>query len=92
MRYLAAAWNRRDEVALRHVTDPSARSQLEDMRSEAVNLRLQRCTKNQAGDYTCTFRHDYPPAMHQSGHGTAIFLAGPVREHGWYMTVFVSCG
>src|SRR5262249_14340726 len=38
MRYLAAAWNADDQVALRHVTDPSARDQLDGMHAEAANL------------------------------------------------------
>ena len=92
MRYLAAAWNRNDKVALWHVTTPDGRDALEGMRSEAVNLRLDKCTKNPAGDYTCTFTHDYPLALHKHGTGTATFIAGPAREHGWYMTVFVGCG
>ena len=92
MRYLAAAWNRNDQVALRHVTTPDGRNALETMRSEAVNLRLEKCTKNPAGDYTCDFIHDYPRSMHKSGTGTATFIAGPAREHGWYMTYFEGCG
>jgi hypothetical protein len=93
MRYLAAAWNRHDKVALRHVTTPDGRNALEAMRSEAVNLRLRACTKNPgAGDFTCVFDHDYPPSMHKRGHGTATFIAGPARAHGWYMTYFEGCG
>jgi hypothetical protein len=48
--------------------------------------------RNQAGDYTCTFVHDYPRRLHKTGHGTATFVVGPAREHGWYMTVFEGCG
>lgn len=92
MRYLAAAWNRHDTVALMHVTTPAGRGALEAMRSEAVNLRLRACTRNPAGDYTCVFDHDYPASMHKRGHGTATFIAGPAREHGWYMTYFEGCG
>ena len=92
MRYLAAAWNRNDKVALWHVTTPDGRDALDAMHDEAINLRLQKCTKNPAGDYTCEFTHDYPPSMHRKGIGHATFIAGPAREHGWYMTVFVGCG
>lgn len=92
MRYLAAAWNRNDKVALWHVTTPDGRDALDAMHDEAVNLRLDKCTKNPAGDYTCEFTHDYPPSMHKKGIGHATFIAGPAREHGWYMTVFVTCG
>ncbi len=60
MRYLADAWNRGDLVSLKHVTDPSARQQLDDMHKVAVNLRLNHCEKNPGGDYTCFFDHDYP--------------------------------
>jgi hypothetical protein len=56
--------------------------------AEAVNLRLTKCTRNPAGDYTCVFSHDYPLAMHKKGTGTATFT----REHGWYMTYFEGCG
>ena len=92
MRYLAAAWNRHDKVALWHVTTPDGRNALEAMRSEATNLRLRSCTRNPTGDYTCVFDHDYPPSMHKLGHGTATFIAGPARAHGWYMTYFEGCG
>jgi hypothetical protein len=92
MRYLAAAWNRNDKVALWHVTTPDGRDALDAMHNEAINLRLQKCTRNPAGDYTCEFTHDYPASMHKNGIGHATFIAGPAREHGWYMTVFVGCG
>src|SRR5947209_1901017 len=92
MRYLAAAYNRHDKVALWYVTTPDGRNALEQMRHEATNLRLRSCTKNPAGDYTCEFDHDYPPSMHKSGRGTATFVAGPARDRGWYMTVFEGCG
>lgn len=51
MRYLADAWNRNDLVSLKHVTDPSARDELNAMHGVATNLRLNHCTKNEpAGD------------------------------------------
>jgi hypothetical protein len=95
MRYLATAWNDRNTVALRHVTNPSAREQLDAMHSEAVNLRLTSCALQPAGDYQCTFSHDYPaeyahPASEK--HGEAVFLVGPALTPGWYMTVFQHCG
>jgi hypothetical protein len=92
MRYLAAAYNRHDKSSLWYVTTPDGRNAIEQMRSEAINLRLRACTKNPAGDYTCVFDHDYPPSMHKAGHGTATFIAGPARDRGWYMTVFEGCG
>ena len=94
MRYLADAWNRGDLVSLNHVTNPAARAQLNEMHSEATNLRLTRCEKNPAGDYTCHFAHDYPVGYQKPADapGEAVFLVGPADTPGWYMTVFESCG
>jgi hypothetical protein len=96
MTYLAVAWNANDIVSLRHVTNPAARSQLDDMHKVAVNLRLDRCEPRQGlGDYTCYFTHDYPagtPTTMAGGTGHAVFLVGPADTPGWYMTVFQSCG
>jgi hypothetical protein len=93
MRYLAAAWNRHDIVAMKHVTTPDGRAALMGMYAEAVNLRLDYCVARAGqGDYDCHFIHDYPPRLHKTGHGEAEFLAGPARNPGWYMTVFVGCG
>ncbi|MDT7538807.1 MAG: hypothetical protein QOI82_2392 [Actinomycetota bacterium] len=93
MRYLARAWNQHDEAALRHVTDPSARSALEDMRTEAVNLRLSYCVRQKAGDYECFFRHDFPKGYTgKERRGIAQFVVGPATRPGWYMTVLESCG
>ena len=93
MRYLAGAWNRHDVVAMKRVTTPEGRASLFGMYQEAVNLRLDRCQARAGqGDYDCQFVHDYPPSMHKKGLGHAEFLAGPARDPGWYMTVFVGCG
>jgi hypothetical protein len=92
MRYLAVAYNRNDLAALKHVTTPVARSNLLFMRPNADNLRLVGCTANAGrGDYTCAFTHDYPAAMHQTGHGQAHFTAAPADKVGWYMTVLNDC-
>jgi hypothetical protein len=99
MRFLADAWNRDAIEALKHVTNPSARDQLNAMHGVAINLRLKHCDKNPAGDYTCYFAHDYPPhasttmreAHHPNGEGEAVFLVGPADAPGWYMTVFERC-
>ena len=97
MTYLADAWNHDDLVSLKHVTDPSARDELNAMHSVAENLTLDRCEANEAGDYTCYFDHDYPPhasttmQMEDLEHGHAVFLVGPADTPGWYMTVFESC-
>jgi hypothetical protein len=92
MRYLAVAYNRNDLTALKHVTTPVARSNLLFMRPNADNLRLVGCTANAGrGDYSCAFTHDYPAAMHQTGHGQAHFTAAPADRVGWYMTVLNDC-
>lgn len=93
MRYLAAAWNRKDLAAMKRVTTPAGRTALLDMYDEAVNLRLDYCqARSGQGDYDCHFVHDYPAKMHKKGEGQAEFLAGPARNPGWYMTVFLGCG
>jgi hypothetical protein len=94
MRYLADAWNRHDLVSLKHVTDPQARGALEDMRSEATDLRLDHCTFTKArGDYECYFTHGFPRGYKSQGPvGTAEFTVGPADRPGWYMTYFVDCG
>lgn len=92
MRYLAVAWNKDDLVSLRHVTNPSARSELDAMHSEATNLRLTKCVRRPEGDYQCYFAHDYPKTSHKTGTGQAVFLVGPALTPGWYMTVFQRCG
>jgi len=94
MTYLAEAWNADDEVSLKHVTNPSARAELDGMHDVAVNLRLDRCDENvEAGDYTCHFRHDFPTTTttEPGQTGEAVFIAGPADTPGWYMTVFESC-
>ncbi len=56
MRYLTAAYNRNDLVALGHVTTPIARANLLAMRRTAVNLQLVGCTANAGrGDFLCSF-------------------------------------
>jgi hypothetical protein len=91
MRYLAAAYNRNDLVALGHVTTPIVRANLVAMRRTAVNLQLVGCSANPAGDFACAFTHDYPASLHLSGTGHAHFTAAPADEHGWYMTVLDDC-
>ena len=91
MTYLAAAYNSDDITALHHVTEPRAFSRLMRMRSDAVNLRLESCTANPRGDYTCYFRHDFPASEHKPGHGEAVFISAPALNPGWYMYQFQSC-
>jgi hypothetical protein len=96
MRYLAAAYNRNDVAALKHVTTPVAREGLLGMRSVAENLRLVGCKANPGrGDYLCEFHHDYPkgaPETLRTGHGYAHFTAAPADKYGWYMTILNDCG
>lgn len=93
MRYLADAYNRNDLLALRHVTTPVARVSLVAMRRTATDLKLVGCTANAGrGDYSCSFTHEYPPKVHQTGLGQAHFTAAPADAHGWYMTVLDDCG
>ena len=49
MRYLADAYNHDDLAALKKVTNPTAREALAALRSEAVNLHLETCTRQDAG-------------------------------------------
>jgi hypothetical protein len=92
MRYLAAAYNRNDLAALKHVTTPEARNNLLFMRPTADNLRLVGCTVNAGrGDYLCGFTHGFPAASHLAGTGHAHFTAAPADKVGWYMTVLNDC-
>jgi hypothetical protein len=92
MRYLAAAYNRNDLAALKHVTTPKARNNLLFMRPTADNLQLVGCNANAGrGDYLCGFTHDFPATMHLSGTGHAHFTAAPADKVGWYMTVLNDC-
>jgi hypothetical protein len=91
MRYLATAWNNNDLNQLCHVTNPSARAELNGMHVHASNLRLNHCTKLTAGDYRCFFDHDFPKGMKVTERGHAEFRVGPAGVPGWYMTVFEEC-
>ena len=92
MRYLAAAYNRNDLAALKHVTTPEARNNLLFMRPNADNLQLVGCTANTGrGDYLCGFTHGFPAATHHAGTGHAHFTAAPADKVGWYMTVLNDC-
>jgi hypothetical protein len=92
MGYLAAAYNRNDLAALKHVTTPEARNNLLFMRPTADNLRLVGCAVNTGrGDYLCGFTHGFPAATHQAGTGHAHFTAAPADKVGWYMTVLNDC-
>ena len=92
MRYLAAAYNRNDLAALKHVTTPEARNNLLFMRPNADNLQLVGCTANAGrGDFLCGFTHGFPAVTHHAGTGHAHFTAAPADKVGWYMTVLNDC-
>lgn len=93
MTYLAAAFNSDNVAALHAVTTPGSYLALTQMRSEAVNLQLQYCTLDaNRGDYYCSFSHDYPASLHQSGHGGSTMLVAPADNPGWYLYRLVGCG
>lgn len=89
MRYLARAYNRHDDVSLRHVTTAGARRELTEMRGFATDLRLTGCTHRPDGDYLCTFSHGY---LKRKGRGHATLIVAPAVKPGWYATVVEGCG
>jgi len=92
MRYLAAAYDRRDAAALHAVTRPIACAQLMAMRGGAVHLSLQRSESAPDGRYPCYFRHDYPASLHRRGHGSSTMYVVPARLSGWRMAELLDCG
>ncbi|HWL36667.1 MAG TPA: hypothetical protein VNQ77_10775 [Frankiaceae bacterium] len=90
MNHLASAYNRRDLAAMKKVTTPEAREQLEGMRPIAPTLRLKSCTWGEDGYYGCTFTHTYPKG--KTGLGEAWVSVAPATKPGWYMTVVEGCG
>jgi hypothetical protein len=100
MRYLARAYNCFDIKALRHVTNPAARLQLQYMTAEGINMRFDACDSYRYGSdyhtYTCHFTHDYPKGVEHetpdaNGNGQAWLQVYPADNPGWYATV-VGCG
>jgi hypothetical protein len=89
MTYLAAAYNRDDTAALHAVTTPQAFTALMSMRSSDTGLRLRSCTRNPHGDYTCSLRYGHPGGSHGPRHETAMIIAGPAQNPGWYMYRFI---
>jgi hypothetical protein len=100
MRYLAKAWNCNDVAALRHVTTPGSRAELLEMKHEAVNMTLDRCTREGSGDYQtyyCEFTHHYPKGVAHDdpgpdGLGRAYIFVFPARAPGWYAHEHIGCG
>ena len=89
MRYLARAYTKRDDVSLRHVTNPAARDALVAMRDYAPDLRLVSCEDSGSGSYTCTFSH---AIKNSTERGSATLQAAPALEPGWYATALTDCG
>jgi hypothetical protein len=93
MRYLASAYNRHDDRALRHVTNSDAREGLQAMRRIAVNLRLDNCQIESSGMASCVFTHDYLPAAGPTPTpGAATMRVAPARRPGWVAKGEVGCG
>jgi hypothetical protein len=90
MAYLAAAYNNDDTTAMHALTDPQAFTSLQAMRSPDSNLQLTSCSPTPRGDYICTVRYDYSASGHHSRHQTAMLIAAPALNPGWYMYRFVS--
>ncbi len=88
MTYLAAAYNEDDTTALHAVTDPQAFTSLQAMRSSDTDLRLTSCKPTPRGDYMCSFRSDYVRGR-DPGQRTAMVIAAPALNPGWYMYRFI---
>jgi hypothetical protein len=88
MTYMAAAYNDDDTAALHAVTDPQAFTSLQAMRSTDVEFELTSCRPTPRGDYMCTFRYDYVGG-HDPRSRTAMLIAAPALNPGWYMYRFI---
>ncbi len=93
MRFMAAAFDRRDATALRAVTTPESRRELFDMWPKQVHLRLSSCQRESDGTYTCLFPHDPPPGMKVPPGGVvATMTVAPAARPGWYLSGIITCG
>jgi hypothetical protein len=88
MTYMAAAYNNDDTTAMLAVTDPQAFTSLQAMRSADVGLRLTSCSPTPRGDYMCSFRYD-SAGGHDPRSQTAMLIAAPALNPGWYMYRFI---
>lgn len=93
MRYLARAYDRHDDVALRHVTNPAAREQLAQMRGFATNLELSTCAGEPSGMYACTFSHDFLATQDAPARpgGWAVLRVAPATRPGWVAKGDIDC-
>jgi hypothetical protein len=100
MVYLAAAWNCHDLTALRHVTTPASRVELQWMTREALDLTLSSCRVDGLPGhhfYSCEFVHHYPKGVPHDdagpdGLGRAYVQAFPADAPGWYAHEHIGCG
>ena len=100
MTYLANAWNAGNVQEIDYVTDPNGRQELDSMASVMVNLRIEECSPNPSGDYTCYFMHDIKPSTSPTTYpnpmnyppGEAVFTVAPAETPGWYLTNVIHCG
>jgi hypothetical protein len=90
MTYLAAAYNSDDATAMHAVTDAQAFTSLQAMRLSQVKLQLVSCTPRPQGDYVCTVQYSGLGSSGNSEHRTAMLIAAPALNPGWYMYRFVS--
>jgi hypothetical protein len=88
MTYMAAAYNNDDTTALHAVTGPQAFTSLQAMRSSDAGLRLTSCKPTPRGDYMCSFQYDYAGG-HDPRPRTAMVIAAPALNPGWYMYRFL---
>jgi hypothetical protein len=103
MRYLAAAYNSGNEVAIRHVTTPDSRTQFESERQWVQTFRFRDCTANGAPtwDYNCVLDitanvPGVPPNIDATT-GLVVMdevalLVAPAARTGYYLESNEGCG
>lgn len=103
MRYLAAAYNSGDEVAIRHVTTPDSRTMFEAERQWVTKFRFRDCVANGAPywDYNCTLDIvATAPGVTQNIDATTglvvmdevALLVSPAARTGYYLNAVEGCG
>lgn len=103
MRYLAAAYNSGDEVAIRHLTTPDSRTQFESERQWVQTFRFRDCTANGAPtwDYNCILdiTANVPGVSPNIDATTGLvvmdevaLLVAPAARTGYYVEANEGCG